>query len=81
MDVREHGGFREEARALVPQDADYALGYRHMVTGCLHPPEFRTEWHSLLTVAFRPFLQCHFMSMVWFRALQGYDYAMRVDEE
>eukprot|EP00966_Prymnesium_polylepis_P084119 1947020-Prymnesium_polylepis.1 len=25
--------------------------------------------------------QCHFMSMIWFRALKDYEYAMRVDED
>ena len=28
-----------------------------------------------------PALQCHFMSMLWFRALRDYMYAMRVDED
>eukprot|EP00966_Prymnesium_polylepis_P323379 7379585-Prymnesium_polylepis.1 len=82
VDVRLHGGFQQSAEALLPAGAlDDSLGYRHMV----RPP------HTPFSVSFikasrfpdpSPLPhQCHFMSMLWFRALADYDYAMRVDED
>eukprot|EP00966_Prymnesium_polylepis_P304234 7028900-Prymnesium_polylepis.2 len=43
-----------------------------------------TEQHTTALSALPPFAvcaQCHFMSMLWFRALGAYEYAMRVDED
>jgi hypothetical protein len=79
VDVREHGGFSDEWRAQFPQQDDgreaYSLGYRQMVR-----PSLITTFYSVL-IRNMLHLQCQFMSMFWFRALQGYEYAMRVDED
>eukprot|EP00966_Prymnesium_polylepis_P016847 388725-Prymnesium_polylepis.1 len=80
MAAHEFGGFDESARVLLPHQGtlDYGIGYRHMVSRPRsHQPAVPTAHYRHYTLA----PQCHFMSMLWFRALRKYEYAMRVDED
>ena len=61
------------------------LGYRHMVrTHAPAFPNFASPDTSPLvhsSTFHRSPPQCHFMSMIWYRALARYEFAMRVDED
>ena len=73
----------------------YTLGYRHMVKAPTHirpgcpcpsfnilPSGLYLANLSLSNLSLSDTLpQCHFMSMVWFKALAKYEYAFRVDED
>ena len=79
-DVRDYGGFPSGVQAPPLLGRQYPVGYRHMVRAPPIPPRpSRVAW---VCRRWNPTpVQCQFMSMLWYRALRGYKYAMRVDHD